>query len=106
MLSSTISKCTCADGDEAIAYGIDFAAHVGIIEVFRPALQKVPKGGLALFVAHAVTSRGNLLEFAVQLGLALLMQTQTAFAPAHIEAVAKKLQSAYVGALGLLAVDI
>ena len=52
----------------------------------------------------ASTLRSNLFEFAAQLGLALLMQTQTAFAPAHIEAVAKILQLANVGAFGLLAV--
>ena len=34
------------------------------------------------------------------------MQAQAAFALAHIEAVAKVLQSAYVGTLGLLAVDL
>ena len=39
-----------------LVYGRDLAAHIGIIEVFRPALQIVPQGGLALFVAHAVTS--------------------------------------------------
>ena len=84
----------------------DLTAHVGIFEVFRPALEVVPQGGLALFIAHAVTPRSNLFEFAAQLGLALLMQTQTAFAPAHIEAVAKILQLANVGAFGLLAVDL
>ena len=39
-----------------LVYGRDLAAHIGITEVFRPALQIVPQGCLALFVAHAVTS--------------------------------------------------
>ena len=89
-----------------LIYGRSLATHVGEIKVFRPTLQIIPQGCLALFVAHAVTPRSNLSELAAQLGLALLMQTQTALASAHIEAVAKELQSAYVGTLGLLAVDL
>ena len=34
------------------------------------------------------------------------MQAQAAFAAAHIEAVAKVLQFAYIGTFGLLAVDL
>ena len=39
-----------------LVYVSDLVAHIGITEVFRPALQIVPQGCLALFVAHAVTS--------------------------------------------------
>jgi hypothetical protein len=89
-----------------LVYVPNLISHIGVIEVFCPPLQEIAQGGLALLVAHAVTSRSNLFELAAKLGLTLLMQTQAAFAFAYIEAIAKELQPAYVGALGLLAVDL
>ena len=39
---------------EPLVNGRDLADHVGEIKVFRPASEVVPKGGLALLIAHAV----------------------------------------------------
>ena len=44
-----------------LVYVRDLVAHVGIVEVFRPAAQTVAQGCLALRIAHAVTAASYLL---------------------------------------------
>lgn len=91
---------------QPLVNSLDFASHIGHIVIFRPPTQVLPQGVFALGIPYSIASRSDGFEAAAQFCFGLLMQSQTTFTVADIEAVAEEFESADVSDFGLSAVDL
>jgi hypothetical protein len=74
-----------------LVYLFDLTSHISQIIVFCPPSKVFFESFLALCISYSIASRSDGLETTAHLGFTLLMEPQTAFAVAYIEAVPKKL---------------